>query len=542
MAEKYISNKMTSAYSLVAVDESYIEVEVIVGRYVDEDIEVEVTPRVIGNSEQIVEFDVKYAGDSEIEVDVQPYIHNEIEVEVEVHPHNSMTALYELKEAPTEIVTEYPVQDSYVVAMPPYSSVNFGSNNSMIVGNDANGENISLIIFDLSSTKHTMRVKNAKARFYYSRISEDMQIETYNVGESWSELGVTYLNKPEDFALITNEYTHNEVERYIEIDLTETVQGWILGLPNNGISLHSDYEGTSIFRTRQTSMPPQLFVEYFTEFPPTPAISQIDVEVTCKQSDVSEIEVDLEVISTFTEETIEVEVEAHNTNDIILNEREVIVYVSRPEIEVEVDAYRQDASEIEVEVTRVTDSLEEIEVEVEVPIHDGESEIEAEITVVVVTSTEIEVEVEVPLLDGDSDREVEVTCVQKDESSIEVEVESTRNYKVDNSEIMVEVDAFGIYKPDESLIEVEVDCYKDYKDSQSEIEVYVGVPTFDGSEVEVEVYVSRPEIEVEVVVPYVGDSEIEVDVRARVFYVDDIEVEVTVGGNVVQSETYIYLL
>lgn len=532
---------MTSAYSLVGLGESSIEVEVIVGKYEDNDIEVEVTPRVIENSDKEVEFYVTYTGNSEIEVEVQPVIFSEIEVEVEVNPHNRMTATYYLTEAPTETVTEYPVQDSYVIQKDPYSSINYGANNSMVTGVDDKGENIAFVQFDLSNVSHNIRIKNAKLRLYYSRLT-DILIETYRVDIPWSEMGITYLNMPSEYRFITNEYEDNPIDRYIDIDVTQVVEGWILGLPNNGFSIKSNDSPTTIFRTRQTATPPNLIIEHYSEFPPTPSQSSIDVDVTCVQSDVSEIEVDLEVISNYDNDYIEVEVTCHNTNDVINDDKIVEFWVTRKEVEVEVEVFHTDKSEIEVEVSCVIDDISDIEVEVEVPIFDDISEIEVDVTCSIVDSSEIEVEVDVPLYEDNSSIEVEVTCVQSDVSEIEVVIEAIRTPKIDFSEVLVEVDSIGIYKADISEVEVEVDVWKDYKYSESEIEVYVGVPSYTESEIEVEVYVTRSEFEVEVTVPYVSYSEIEVDVQARVLYISDIEVEVTVGKTDAESQSYIYII
>lgn len=531
---------MTSAYSLIGAGESEFEVEVVVGKYEDSDIEVEVTPRVIGNSEPIIEFDVTYAGSTEFEVEIQPVIHNEIEVEIEVNPHNRMTASYNLTEAPTEIITGNPSQDSYVVQQPPYSSINYGVTNSLTVGVDDKGENTSFVKFDLEDVNHNIRVKSAKIRLYYSRLS-DIEIETYRVDQNWSEQGITYLNMPSEYGFVTNTFEDNPVDRYIDIDVTQVVSGWILGLPNNGFALKSSGTPTSLFRTRQTSTPPSLIIEYYSEFPPTSAISSIDAEVTCVQSDYSGFEVEMNVVSNFDNEYIEVEVTCHNTNDIITDDIEVEVWAIRDEFEVEVEVFQSDNADIEVEISCVVDDISDIEAEVEVPIYDDESGIEVEVTCSIVDHGDIEVEVEVPLYEDHGEIEVQVICVQSDESAIEVEVESVRTPKIGNSEILVEVDAFGIYKGDLSEIEVELDVYKDYKYLESDIEVYVGVPSYESSEIEAVIYVTRPEIEVEVTVPFVDYSDIEVQVQARVIYVDDIEVEVTVGGSV-ESQSFIYIL
>lgn len=516
MGSIYISNKMTSKYFLSAKRESTIMVEVTSGRYENETQQLEITPRVYRTSKREVEFDVKYANYSITELEVQPYIGSKLEIEVEVNPHNKMSAKYNLRDAPTVTITETPTQDAYTIQKAPYSSINYGNVNSMIVGNNDNGENIGFIKYDLSNINPKIRLKRAVLRVYYDAMTDGIDIETYTANEDWREYNITYLNQPETKDLINNQYIVNKEKRYIEIEVTDTVVGWVKGLENLGFVLKSPDVGVALFRTREFGLPAELEIEYYSDENFSSSRSRQSLEVICQRRDNSTIEIEFDVHATFTKSTREVEVTCHNINDIISST-----------IPVEV-SYIKNQQEIIVNVT-----------------HAGKSTALVEVSCGIPSIRRQELEVEVPFFENDSTIELEVTPAFLDNSERELEVTAFRNLKTGNSTIELEVDVLSKYITGHSVLEVEIDVYRNLKDGNSAVELEVNSrhTEIGNSTQEVVVYVSRGHnMQVEVAVPYDGFNTQEVEVRARILTVSLQEVEVDVNGKQKKSYSFVYII
>lgn len=560
MSEIIISNKMTSKYNLVAVRDCHVEVSLTVGNYKDNDIPVEISVRSLKSNIKQVQLDVKHGRTSSINVQIQPIIFSSIPVEIEVNPHNKMTARYELKEPPVSIYDELPVQDSFVVSDSPYNTINYGSNNSMVVGIDSKGNNIGLMQFDLDKIEKDILVKSAKVKLHYTILNEFPNLVLNTLDKSWSELGVTYNNKPINQYFVTNEYTVNREARFIEFDITDTVIEWLKGVPNHGLSLSSS-NGFSIFRTRETQLAPELTIEYYSSLPSMVKSSRKNVEISANKLRTNSINVEVEVLAIFKFSTIPVQIHAHRPEDFYFSDKPVEIIVNRNQVNVEITPSFKRKSTIDVQVACGTSSTNIKEVEIEVPSYDRESIQEVEITIQRYNESSIPVEISARrnYKNRKSTQDVEITVVRSSESNVFVEIESYRNYKSKTSDIDVEI---SIQRQDSSSIPIQIESYRNYKvqsssieveitslrlqESTSEIEVQIEVPFFEeSSTIEVEIYaralgVSNQDVEIEVFRPYrYRDIFKEVELRARVLYISSIPIEITIAE--VEKESYSYI-
>ena len=199
-----------------------------------------------------------YAVDeSEVNVEIQAQIFSEILVSIEVPPQNKLSAIYDLVEAPLTSSVNYSVIDSFVTSDTPYNTMNYGENKSLMVGKNIKGNHIGLIQFDISHISPTVVLQSARLRIYYSYLEDMTDIALYTARDEWSELGVTYLNRPRMQKFVSNEYTVNKDENYIEFIVTNTVLEWLKGINNNGFVLTSE-SLASVFRSRESTYAPFL--------------------------------------------------------------------------------------------------------------------------------------------------------------------------------------------------------------------------------------------------------------------------------------------
>lgn len=178
-------------------------------------------------------------------------------------------------------VTFTPVQDAYISEF--FSTQNFGGVNALFVGlyQGVNDIYRSLLKFDISSIPANSTIISAKLRLYIFRndfplLSKPIQI--YRLLSSFDEFTVTFANQPpipvaSDATLTIT----NELNTYLEWDMTNLASGWYNGsIVNNGIMIEGLESTSSIvgFRSKEyidSSTWPQLEIVYtkgvLTEYP-----------------------------------------------------------------------------------------------------------------------------------------------------------------------------------------------------------------------------------------------------------------------------------
>jgi len=511
MAEILISNRMTSKYSLVGYRESTIGFELTVGNYQNRDIGFEITPKVIRKKNMSFELDVKHAANSAMGFEITPRINKHMGFELEVSPHNRMFARYELKEPPVISITEHPVQDSYTVENSPYSSINYGNNNSMIMGVNSKGKNIPFVQFDLSKVPQGSRIKNAKLRLHYDTLNNE-NIDVYKVNEPWREYNITYNNMPTDISYITNSFIDNKEDRYVEIDITNTAYGWIQGLDNNGIALFSEAPIT-IFRTRETSNPPELVIEYFPPIALNTGNSRLQFNVLPVAADESTLGFMMDVVSNYDDSKLGFEIFAHDPNHFYESELGFSLYVSRPEIGFELLAMKHMTNTMGFEVSCSDSLVDNMSFELFVPSYDKNTEIGFEITPRAIQS-----------------------------SDIGFEITANRNYIDKTSSLGFEIDINGKYKRLNGDMGFEVESYKDYIDKENSMQFELDIPERFDSSISFSINVSRPELGFSVTVPHERQDEMGFEILPRVFLIDEMGFEIEIGSTNYIKKSFIYII
>lgn len=552
MSEIFI-NKMASQFNLVGYGESIIDVGITVGVYLDSDIPVEINTRALGISNKNVTIDVVYSGYKSINVELIPALHSNIPVEIEVNPHNKMSVYYELTQPPISTYTGFSVEDAFVASRSPYAVMNYGSNNSMMLGSDHKGENISFVRFNTSVISNDVLIKSAKMRVYYSQLNGS-SFELYRVIGKWRENSITYSNMPTDLRLLTDVWTNNTDDRYIEFDVTDIIANYVKGVVNDGFALKST-NGASILRTREYPQAPELIVEYFSPSTLNVGNSRKQVEIIVRQNTTSDIPVELDVKSNFGFSYLPVTIFAKHPNDVF-----------NSDIPIEIDAVAAPIingnSDISVEIIPAWELMSYINTEIEVPLYDGTSDIPVDIIVRKTDNSVVNVDIDVPLYNKESNVDVELTVQRFDDSSIPIDIEIPQYFGESNVTVEFNV---GNYHDSFISVDMEVPSYQgesfitvdlnvaarlnsyipveielQFKDRESNIPVDIAVWEYTESIIPVEIGVTRESIEVGITIPYYDNSNINVELTPRIALVNDLPVEIMVKRK--DNSSYVFII
>lgn len=519
MGEIILNNRMTAEYNLMSMGESSINLSMIIGNYYENDIAIEYEVREMENSNIQLSYEVTYGGESSIYIEYQPVMTSFIGIEYEINPNNRMRVSYDLQKPPTIEVSSFPIQDSFVASRSPYAIVNYGRNNSMMVGQDQKGENIAYVKFDTSSIPQGVIIKSAKARLYYSQMAKDQVIEMYRIREDWSEYGITYRNLPAEDEFLTNEYINNEKEFYIEFDITDLANNWSDGLLNYGLTLRAN-EGISVLRTREFPQAPTLIVEYYS---PTPAIytnSRIYTEFEIARKLESSIGIQYDIHSDYAFSDIELEYFVKAPNDVF-EEMFDIEYTIDEKIPTEID------SVIGMEFEILGENFDYITTEFEIPQYESNSTITIEYAVFNYDKSNIELEFEIPKYEESNEFEINYFLPFSVESSINIEFDID-GYELDESNVNMEFEINEYLG--ESIINTEFNVYE-YADSNINIEYEIvhKLTSEIKFEFEINEYDSESIITIEFTIPYKHSSEIELE----------LEVPQYNGESIIENQFYI---
>lgn len=151
------------------------------------------------------------------------------------------------------VTTFNPVADTFVEREHPDN--NYGSNNNVKV--DSNPKDIGLLKFNTDSLVGKT-VLGAKLRLYVSDIGT-VPVSLKDAGESWSETGVTWNNRPNIGNVITT-VPVGTLNSYVEVDITSYIAQHIG--EKIAFALTTDDSNNFKFASKETSNQPQLVITY----------------------------------------------------------------------------------------------------------------------------------------------------------------------------------------------------------------------------------------------------------------------------------------
>lgn len=526
------NNFLKAKYKLIAVGKLEQDVAIVARPSSESLASTELISRAIDISERDTHLNVMYRGNSEIYTEIQPIGYHFLETEIEIPPHNRMYAIYEVQQPP--IVTDifHPTQDAFTREESAFQSINYGSNSSMVIGRSQNDIWRSFVQFELSSIHSSYVLKESYLRLYYKgSVPENFKLEILNANREWQETNITHLNRPIPIDLISDEFTINRNQGYIEFNVLKIVQSWVsLEKINNGFIIRLSNEtdlGQTIFYTRESFSPPELIVKYFDSRIFSQSRSQQLTEIFAYRRRNSEKLTEVIVDSIYNFNKLDTEIYVHRTEVPLDFESQVEITVCKPHIETEITSSIREETKIliEIGVRRSRDKEKFAEITINTPITLAEiictlREENVVDTTISVTIPSIQTEITVPRHDKhEVFTEIEINetwtsfvytelFVAKDKITTEI---TPRVGKESNLLTVVSISKLRI----EAEIEV-----KQRNDILVEIEANIK------SDIVTEITVSMPYIDVTIAVQRSEETEKNSEIFVR--YMDDVSTEIDI--------------
>lgn len=355
-----LSNKMSGRFMLYGSGLDEIESTIFVKKLDQGDIDSSLSVRSPDDNEINATIDIKYRGNDELESVIQAIAGINLEASIEVRQHNRMFGKFELHEAPRIETRLEPVADATTRSRSDLQTINYGDTNSMLIGKNMTEFFESFIKFgELVDRIPDLKIlESVKLRLYYIESPQGTQIELHQPNTIWHEYGVTYANRPYSTELLSNIYTINTVERYIEFDVLDAASKWkSADLLNYGFIVQTSDNRTISFYTRETSKSPLLIVKYITSKIYSIGRELIDSTIFVHGKGYKDINGLITVNSTVGLEYFKSTLYVHRSEDPMFSEKEAIIAATRPDVNSSLTVAIREEDEFEGLIT-VYESME----------------------------------------------------------------------------------------------------------------------------------------------------------------------------------------
>ena len=279
---------------------------------------------------------------------------------ITVPPHNRMELVLDVVPPPRITEKFAPIMDAFVRENVP--RLNYGVDGEMVVGEGFDGEKFySLVYFDISSIPQGMRIVRAELKLYNKQENEDpIGLSVHEVYEDWTELGVTWANRPMPGEEVSFRLVGRE-KGLVTINLMGIVDKWYKGeKENKGLYLVPFDQGMKQYARFSTkegaeTEAPVLEIEYYD--PEIKSIGYLDADtgITVRQLRYADLVVKGTVKSDWGFENFPSYMKVHNQDM-----RESFLTVIKPEVPSGVVVRQSDhdgiGSEITVRVRRTNDN------------------------------------------------------------------------------------------------------------------------------------------------------------------------------------------
>lgn len=360
MKIRTLSNKMEGVFVLYQRGQSEIDSKLTIRIAREDSIKGSIGVRASKTENLNATLDIKYRGDSEIGGFLEVVGSSYLESYMEVRPNNRMFGLFEILPPPRKNVEIVSTEDSTTRSRSDLRTINYGDSQRMMIGNSLSSVEDeyleSFIKFDNVRTyvQDMLILEKANMRLYYvGDLTEGTNIELQLPDSKWFEMGITDANKPNASGFVTNKYTINRTDRYIEFDLLELFPKWVSGVINNlGLIIRSSDSHSTSFYTREGRFKPVINVSYITNQVQSMGRTEINSTMFIFGSGKGDLNSTLTVHSDYGfDETFTGFFQVHRPEVPVTNERNAFFIVSKPEQQARMTIAQRDEKEIDATIS-----------------------------------------------------------------------------------------------------------------------------------------------------------------------------------------------
>lgn len=262
-------NSMKGKFNIIAIGNNDLDSSINVRAVTNNDMESRITIRVQRDEDIVSRIDVKYRDNEDIHGFMIPMSSDYLLAGVDIRPNGRMFGIFDIIEPPRVTDKLIPIKDSTTRTHVDYKFINYGNTSTMMVGSNADEVLRSFIQFDFAPYPQSLVVINAKIRLYLgSKLLNRSTLQLWTADRKWDETGITDANRPFSNIMVSDTYTINDNENYIEFEVLDYVQEIITSGKVNDFGLiikskdDTSYLSDSFF-TRESSKKPYLEFTYF---------------------------------------------------------------------------------------------------------------------------------------------------------------------------------------------------------------------------------------------------------------------------------------
>lgn len=545
---------MEGAFSLYRAGEEEIEATFKVIQKGNGDQEAAIRVRADSLNERDATFRVVYADQEELEATFEVVGSSYLDASIEVNPNGIMNGIFELLPPPRVNKQLSSVADSFTRSRSDLRTLNYGFLQRMMIGSTITDlgydYNESFVRFNNFENEffNLAILEKANLRLYYAgELPEGSSIELYTADKKWNENGITDANKPLPDGFVSDYYTINRDEKYIEFNVMELLQQWIDKRRENfGFLIKSSNDYGIQFYTKESNKPPVIDVQYVSN--EVYSVGRTDAEATMFIMGVgdSDAQATFEVHSNYRTDDIEAGFYVHRYEVPILEEEEFAYAITKENQVATLAVSRRDVDEVDASlvVTRYgegSDLEKEATLLVSKDSHDVTFIVEPDAflpATLSVRSPEEVVTREMEFIASKPEQEATIGVRAIGEDDLELSIEVPNYDYIEGS--------FVVTKPDqEATLDVQnvgwldVELYVSHR-SEQEAEFMVVQhdnieATFDvvhSDDTEAEYTVSKPEFEATLSARVADEDDEEIEMSIRQIDANDLEAVFRVGGQV----------
>lgn len=333
-------NQMEGSFNLFKQEFSNLNADVTVRAISSENLTGTVDIRVSRKDEIDLNVNVMHKSDLTIDAEVEIVALSTIDLTVDIRPNTIAYGKFQLVEPPILTYNMLPMGDVFTRDYSDFATMNFGQDPIMITGRGSfqgTPENYnSYISFDIANFGARKIIKTAKLRLYYfdSDITPSSNVQLHEIAIPFSENGVTYYNQPQVLNKLFDNFTINDVDKYIEFEMLDFVKAVYDGTQFfNGFAITTNENKEYKFYTKESSKKPQLILTYIDKnINASVGFSDLTADVFIQGVGKSDRNFDVTIKSYNGLNSIDASMYVHKYLDPVPDDRDFDVKINNPEI------------------------------------------------------------------------------------------------------------------------------------------------------------------------------------------------------------------